>query len=143
SASRSSSVIGGRLRISRQFTRPKPEGHLETSKVFAPSADMSLVTRIRRPSMRAIMEITVATPMTIPSRVSRVRSGLATRVPSASRRLSMNAPMPRATLPVSQGLDGIEIRRARRGPDAEDEAHQAGEDDPSDEHHGIDHGGER
>jgi len=74
-ASRSSSVRFRRLAYLRQLCCPKPTGHLVTSKTLAPSWERSWVTFSRNPSTSPIIAITVATPMTMPSRVSRERNG--------------------------------------------------------------------
>jgi hypothetical protein len=89
----SSSVRSGRRAYFAQSKRPNPEGHLVAWKVFAPSWDRSRFTLMRRPSMRAIMVMTVVTPMTMPSSVSSERSGLPRNVPKANRRLSKKALM--------------------------------------------------
>ncbi|CAM4510594.1 hypothetical protein COEX109129_36530 [Corallococcus exiguus] len=119
-----------RLAYFAQLMRPKPVGHFVTSKVCAPRLPRFLFTCSRRPSMRAIIVMTVATPMTMPTSVRSERSGLPRKVPSASRKLSRKA---RIALFVAERFHRVQPGRTRGRPDAEQQAHQRRERHPA--HH--------
>src|SRR5262249_4814569 len=90
-ASRSASVRFGLREYLFQSNRPNPTGNFWIWNASAPSWDRSRFTFSRSPSIIAIIDTTVATPITIPSKVSSERSGFAQNVPKANRQLSQKA----------------------------------------------------
>src|SRR5271157_1132089 len=107
----------------------KPTGNLKTMIELGPKLRRTAVMEASKPVRMALTPMMVPVPIITPSTVKKARSLWLRMVPSASLIPLLNASRFMGLSLDSQGLDGVQLGRAARRIDAEEQAHGGGKPD--------------